>query len=373
MQRKMSNMAFKKKYKLGATIGTGSFAKVKHATDKKDGSVWAIKIMDKKSMTSADIAAFYIEVDILRKLTSVGGIVQMREAFETDKLFYIVMELMKGGELFERVAEKTRFTENECKLVVRDVCTILHLTHQHGIVHRDLKPENLLYQTKDEASQLKIADFGLSKLIKFGTKIVATACGTPGYVAPEVLRRDAYGSSVDMWSIGIITYVLLCGFPPFYDQSNAVLFKKIKAGKFSFPSPYWDDISPEARQFVRQLLKVDPKRRLTAPKVLAHPWIQSYRDAKTSSLASPDLHIQTELKQYNARRRLKAMMLVARYSSHHDDLDTQTLHGNGAKTGSSDGRTPLSTCWNDQQSPKPTNNGGESRDKKEGSAACTLL
>jgi len=309
---------------------------VRLGTDKKDGSVWAIKIMDKHGMSNEDIAAFHLEVKILRKLTSVDGIVQMREAFEGDDLFYIIMELMEGGELFERIAKQTKFTENDSKQVVRDVCVILHETHQHGIVHRDLKPENLLYKTSGARSALKIADFGLSKLIKFGSKVVATACGTPGYVAPEVLRREAYGSSVDMWSVGIIAYVLLCGFPPFYEQSNARLFKKIKSGSYSFPSPYWNHITPAAKKFVTQLLQTDPKKRLTATQVLEHPWIKSC-SLKPNIAGSTDLRIQSELKTYNqARRKLKAMMFASRMRARRtgnmgaarrtgDGLDTHTL------------------------------------------------
>jgi calcium/calmodulin-dependent protein kinase I len=176
-----------------------------------------------------------------------------------------------GGELFDRIVEKGSYTEKDASHLIRQILEAVDYMHSQGVVHRDLKPENLLYYSPDEDSKIMISDFGLSKMEESG--VMATACGTPGYVAPEVLAQKPYGKSVDVWSIGVIAYILLCGYPPFYDENDANLFAQILKGEFEFDSPYWDDISDSAKEFIRQLICVDVSKRFTCRSALGHPWI----------------------------------------------------------------------------------------------------
>lgn len=175
--------------------------------------------MQKAKLEREDEEALRTEVAILERMDH-ANIVRMRGVYDTPKTFYMVLELMTGGELFDRIVSKGKYSEKEASDVVRNLADALHYCHQRGVVHRDLKPENLLYSDTTDAAQIKIADFGLAKLLN-QTQLMATACGTPGYVAPEILLGKPYSDKVDMWSLGVITYILLCGFPPFYDENNA--------------------------------------------------------------------------------------------------------------------------------------------------------
>lgn len=175
-----------------------------------------------------------------------------------------------GGELFDRIVEKGSYTEKDASGLIRQVLAAVDYMHDQGVVHRDLKPENLLYYSPHDDSKIMISDFGLSKMEDSG--IMATACGTPGYVAPEVLAQKPYGKAVDVWSIGVISYILLCGYPPFYDENDANLFAQILRGEFEFDSPYWDEISDSAKDFIRHLMCVGVEQRYTCKQALAHPW-----------------------------------------------------------------------------------------------------
>jgi len=194
---------------------------------------------------------------------------------------------------------KDHYSEQEAKQALQHICVAIKYCHDQNIVHRDLKPENILYSTPDEDSMLKIADFGLATLVR-PNQLMTVACGTPGYVAPEILRGIAYGKEVDIWSIGVILYILLCGFPPFYDDNNKKLFSQIVNAQFSFPDPYWTNISPMAKDLVSQLLVVDPKKRLTADEILRHPWM--FEDGRGTNLD----HFRPNMKSFNAKRRLKS-------------------------------------------------------------------
>lgn len=285
-----------KEYKLGDELGRGSFAIVRRAICRKTGQEFAVKCIDKAKLQREDEEALATEVAILERVDH-PNIVQLVQCFDTPSMFYMVMEVMSGGEMFERIIEKSKFSEEEAANVIRKIASALSYCHARGIVHRDLKPENLLFKDPTDTADIKIADFGLAKLLR-GTDHMVTACGTPGYVAPEVIEGRLYTDAVDCWSLGVILYILLCGFPPFYDENNAVLFAQIRAGAYDFPAPYWDDISAEARDLIDRLLVVDPSRRYTAANVLAHPWV-------SGAASSTPLNVGDQLKKYNARRQFR--------------------------------------------------------------------
>ncbi|XP_024879888.1 calcium/calmodulin-dependent protein kinase type 1 isoform X2 [Temnothorax curvispinosus] len=275
--RKDTNKKIKKderciedKYILKDLLGTGAFSEVRLAESKdKPGQMFAVKIIDKKALKGKE-DSLDNEIKVLRRLTH-PNIVQLLETFEDKHKVYLIMELVTGGELFDRIVEKGSYTEKDASGLIRQVLEAVDYMHEQGVVHRDLKPENLLYYSPDEDSKIMISDFGLSKMEDSG--IMATACGTPGYVAPEVLAQKPYGKAVDVWSIGVISYILLCGYPPFYDENDANLFAQILRGEFEFDSPYWDDISASAKDFIGKLMCVNVEERYTCKQALAHPWI----------------------------------------------------------------------------------------------------
>jgi len=254
-------------------------------------------------------------VEIMHKV-DYPNCVKLFEMFETSKKLYMVLELLTGGELFDRIVAKGSYSEKEASVLIRDISGAIKYLHSIGVVHRDLKPENLLYLNPRPDSPIKITDFGLAK-IKGGqgtADSMTTACGTPGYVAPEVLKNEPYDKAVDMWSLGVILYILLCGFPPFYHESTAQLYKQIKKGEYDFPDPYWTDISQEAKNLVTCLLCVNPKKRFTAEQVLSHPWITG----ATSDKKFHGSHNE-RLKQLQARRKLRRgvqMILAVNKFSH---------------------------------------------------------
>ncbi|XP_066997429.1 calcium/calmodulin-dependent protein kinase type 1 isoform X1 [Anabrus simplex] len=310
------------KYILKELLGTGAFSEVRLAESKeKPGQMFAVKIIDKKALKGKE-DSLENEIKVLRRfsestkrsgVTSCDNpedtpwlkhpnIVQLLETFEDKHKVYLIMELVTGGELFDRIVEKGSYTEKDASDLIRQVLEAVDYMHEQGVVHRDLKPENLLYYSPDEDSKIMISDFGLSKMEDSG--IMATACGTPGYVAPEVLAQKPYGKAVDVWSIGVISYILLCGYPPFYDENDANLFAQILKGEFEFDSPYWDDISESAKDFIRQLMCVDVEKRYTCRQALAHPWICG------NAASNKNIHgtVSEQLKKNFAKSRWKQLM-----------------------------------------------------------------
>jgi serine/threonine protein kinase len=269
-----------KDYVLGKHLGSGNFAEVKEATRKADGTKVAVKIIDKAKV--GDMAdALQSEIDIMRAITH-PNIIKLFSVYDEKKKMNLVMELVTGGELFDRIVDRGSYTEKDAASLICELCQALAYLHAKGIVHRDLKPENLLYASTADDAPIKLADFGLSKLCG-DTIVLQTACGTPNYVAPEILANKGYGIPVDMWSVGVILYILLCGFPPFYEEELPALFQQIMSGKKEFPSPWWDGISRDAKDLVNKLLVVDPKKRFTAAEVLKHKWVQGNAPTRRSS------------------------------------------------------------------------------------------
>ena len=294
-------------YELKHTLGTGAFGVVRLAVCREDGSKWAVKCINQRGMSSQDLDALQEEIAILGGLQH-PHIVGLREVYHQPAEAFLVMEPMYGGELFDRIVKKQFYTESEACDALVTVAGAIAYCHQHGVVHRDLKPENLLYDTERDDARLKVADFGLAKRVMGLDEIMSTACGTPGYVAPEVLVNKGYDSRADWWSLGVIFYILLCGFPPFYDDDNRALFQAIKDGAYEFPSPYCDDVSPAAIDLVTGLLTVDADKRLGHDGIMTSEFVNTH--AKTRS----KVHLKrtiTEMKRFNARRKFKAGVYMA--------------------------------------------------------------
>lgn len=291
-------------YKLGPVMGAGAFSTVREGLYKPSQSRnagYAIKIVSKAKLTKEDTDALFDEVEILKAMKH-PNIIKLYDFFEEQLLYYLVMEKMTGGELFDRIVSRSYYNEKDA----RDLCKILleAMTHVHNfqIAHRDLKPENLLLVSSDDDSIVKIADFGFAKRCPDGKKL-KTQCGTPGYVAPEILMGVPYGTKADMWSIGVILYILLGGYPPFIENNQRDLFRKIKAGEYEFHKDYWDNVSKEAKVLISSLLTVDPKRRLSAREALRNPWISQGDD----TLIGKDLGVNlVEFRKFNAKRKLRA-------------------------------------------------------------------
>jgi len=258
-------------YDVKETLGEGTFAKVKRCRNKSTGKEFAVKIIDKKMVT--DKTSIMTEITIMKNVSH-PNIITLHHVFETKLHIYLVMDLLEGGELFDLLFSRGRLSEYESSRLILNIVKGVEYLHSKHICHRDLKPENLLLVTKNNIESIRITDFGLSKIYEKGMK---TACGTPSYVAPEILAGEPYGCEVDMWSCGVILYVLLCGFPPFYSEQDGQLYELIKSGSYSFPSPYWDDISENAKDLIRNLLVVDPSKRFTPKQILAHPFVTNYR------------------------------------------------------------------------------------------------
>ncbi|XP_041801613.1 calcium/calmodulin-dependent protein kinase IGb [Chelmon rostratus] len=248
-------------------LGSGAFSEVYMVKEKKTGKMFAMKCVKKKQKRDLNLEN---EIAVLRRIKH-ENVVGMEDFYESRTHYYLVMQLVSGGELFDRILDRGVYSEKDASSVIQQVLQAVSYLHQNGIVHRDLKPENILYYSQEENSKIMISDFGLSKMVD--NDIMSTACGTPGYVAPEVLAQKPYSKAVDCWSIGVITYILLCGYPPFYEESETRLFSKIMKAQYEFDSPFWDDISESAKDFIRNMMQKNPSMRYTTDLALRHPWI----------------------------------------------------------------------------------------------------
>uniref|UniRef100_A0A671U472 Doublecortin-like kinase 3 n=1 Tax=Sparus aurata TaxID=8175 RepID=A0A671U472_SPAAU len=254
-------------YEIGRLVGDGNFAVVRECHRRDNGQALAVKIVERSKLIGRE-HMMQNELSLLGSLCH-PRIVRLFAHHHTHTHSYLVMELVSGGDLFEAISERGKFSEAEAGLMVSDMSEALNYIHCRSIVHRDLKPENLLVRITAGICRLKLGDFGLAMVV---TEPVFTICGTPTYVAPEIL---CYGVAVDVWALGVILYILLCGFPPFRsrDRDQEELFQLIKQGQLHFLSPYWDPISDDARGLVSALLQPDPTVRLNAQQTLQNPWV----------------------------------------------------------------------------------------------------
>ncbi|XP_076808854.1 serine/threonine-protein kinase H1-like [Clavelina lepadiformis] len=270
------------KYDIKALIGRGSFSKVVRVERKGSKQPYAIKMIDVKEKEGRDVCDS--ELRVLRRVRH-EYIVQLIEVFEAPDKYYMVMELATGGELFDRIITKGSFSERDAVKVLQMVLQAVAYLHMLGITHRDLKPENLLYYHPGNDSKLLITDFGLASTRRSGEDgTMNTTCGTPEYIAPEVLLRKSYTSAVDDWAIGVITYILLSGMMPFDDENKGRLYRMVINGDYNFNGDPWPQVSQTAKDFVKELLQVSPEKRLTSDKALKHPWIINYSNQSSKNL-----------------------------------------------------------------------------------------
>lgn len=300
---------FDERYTIGKLLGHGQFGYTYVAIDKANGDRVAVKKIEKNKMI-LPIAVEDVkrEVKILQELTGHENVVQFHNAFEDDSYVYIVMELCEGGELLDRILSKkdSRYTEKDAAVVVRQMLKVAAECHLHGLVHRDMKPENFLFKSAKEDSPLKATDFGLSDFIKPGKKF-HDIVGSAYYVAPEVLKRKS-GPESDVWSIGVITYILLCGRRPFWDKTEDGIFKEVLRNKPDFRRKPWPSISPSAKDFIKKLLVKDPRARLTAAQALSHRWVREGGDASEIPI---DISVLSNMRQFVKYSRLKQFALRA--------------------------------------------------------------
>ncbi|KAK8969665.1 Calcium-dependent protein kinase 28 [Platanthera guangdongensis] len=300
---------FEIRYAIGKLLGHGQFGYTFVATDRANGDRVAVKRIEKAKMV-LPIAVQDVkrEVKILQALKGHENIVHFYNAFEDENYVYIVMELCEGGELLDRILARkdSRYTEKDAAIVVRQMLKVAAECHLHGLVHRDMKPENFLLKSTKEDSPLKATDFGLSDFIKPGKRF-PDIVGSAYYVAPEVLKRIS-GPESDVWSIGVITYILLCGRRPFWDKTEDGIFKEVLKSKPDFKRKPWPNLSASAKDFVQKLLVKDPRARLTAAQALSHPWVREGGDAREIPL---DISVLSNMRQFVKYSRLKQFALRA--------------------------------------------------------------
>uniref|UniRef100_H3D102 Serine/threonine-protein kinase DCLK2 n=1 Tax=Tetraodon nigroviridis TaxID=99883 RepID=H3D102_TETNG len=268
--RSISSPLINEKYQIGKVIGDGNFAVVKECVERSTGQEYALKIIDKARCCGKE-HLIENEVAVLRRRHP--SIIQLIEVDETPSQLFLVMELVKGGDLFDAITSSTKYSERDASAMVFNLAGAIKYLHRMNIVHRDIKPENLLVcEYPDGTKSLKLGDFGLATVVEGP---LYTVCGTPTYVAPEIIAETGYGLKVDIWAAGVIAYILLCGFPPFRSENNVQeeLFDQILRGKLEFPSPDWDTISLPAKMLISQMLQVNVDSRFTAEEVLSHPWV----------------------------------------------------------------------------------------------------
>ncbi|XP_078147941.1 calcium/calmodulin-dependent protein kinase type II delta 1 chain isoform X3 [Centroberyx gerrardi] len=297
---------FTDEYQLYEELGKGAFSVVRRCMKISTGQEYAAKIINTKKLSARDHQKLEREARICRLLKH-PNIVRLHDSISEEGFHYLVFDLVTGGELFEDIVAREYYSEADASHCIQQILEAVLHCHQMGVVHRDLKPENLLLASKLKGAAVKLADFGLAIEVQGDQQAWFGFAGTPGYLSPEVLRKDPYGKPVDMWACGVILYILLVGYPPFWDEDQHRLYQQIKAGAYDFPSPEWDTVTPEAKDLINKMLTINPAKRVTATDALKHPWI-----CQRSTVASM-MHRQETvecLKKFNARRKLKGAILT---------------------------------------------------------------
>ncbi|XP_030195190.1 calcium/calmodulin-dependent protein kinase (CaM kinase) II gamma 1 isoform X7 [Gadus morhua] len=302
----VTSTRFTDEYQLYEELGKGAFSVVRRCVKKSSGQEYAAKIINTKKLSARDHQKLEREARICRLLKH-SNIVRLHDSISEEGFHYLVFDLVTGGELFEDIVAREYYSEADASQCISQILESVNHIHQHDIVHRDLKPENLLLASKMKGAAVKLADFGLAIEVQGDQQAWFGFAGTPGYLSPEVLRKDPYGKPVDIWACGVILYILLVGYPPFWDEDQHKLYQQIKAGAYDFPSPEWDTVTPEAKNLINQMLTINPAKRITSEQALKHPWV-----CQRSTVASM-MHRQETvecLRKFNARRKLKGAILT---------------------------------------------------------------
>ncbi|CAL4919450.1 unnamed protein product [Urochloa decumbens] len=303
LKRKTENL--KDKYSLGRRLGQGQFGTTYLCVERSTGKEFACKsILKRKLVTDDDVEDVRREIQIMYHLAGHPNVISIRGAYEDAVAVHLVMELCAGGELFDRIVQRGHYTERKAAELARVIVGVVEVCHSMGVMHRDLKPENFLFVDQKEEAALKTIDFGLSIFFRPG-QIFTDVVGSPYYVAPEVLKKK-YGPEADVWSAGVIIYILLCGVPPFWAENEQGIFEEVLHGRLDFESEPWPSISEGAKDLVRRMLIRDPRKRLTAHEVLRHPWVQVGGLAPDKPL---DSAVLSRMKQFSAMNKLKKMAL----------------------------------------------------------------
>ncbi|XP_062340135.1 calcium/calmodulin-dependent protein kinase type II subunit beta isoform X8 [Osmerus eperlanus] len=311
---------FTDEYQLYEELGKGAFSVVRRCVKLCTGQEYAAKIINTKKLSARDHQKLEREARICRLLKH-SNIVRLHDSISEEGFHYLLFDLVTGGELFEDIVAREYYSEADASHCIQQILEAVLHCHQMGVVHRDLKPENLLLASKCKNAAVKLADFGLAIEVQGDQQAWFGFAGTPGYLSPEVLRKEAYGKPVDIWACGVILYILLVGYPPFWDEDQHKLYQQIKAGAYDFPSPEWDTVTPEAKNLINQMLTINPTKRITAQEALKHPWV-----CQRSTVASM-MHRQETvecLKKFNARRKLKGAILTTMLVSRNFSVGRQT-------------------------------------------------
>uniref|UniRef100_A0A8C6L1I1 calcium/calmodulin-dependent protein kinase n=1 Tax=Nothobranchius furzeri TaxID=105023 RepID=A0A8C6L1I1_NOTFU len=283
-------------------VSRGAFSVVRRCVKVLLGQEFAAKIINTKKLSARDRPKRIARVCWERLAESPVRRIRLHDSISEEAHHYLIFDLVTGGELFEDIVAREYYSEADASHCIQQILEAVLHCHQMGVVHRDLKPENLLLASKSKGAAVKLADFGLAIEVEGDQQAWFGFAGTPGYLSPEVLRKDPYGKAVDLWACGVILYILLVGYPPFWDEDQHRLYQQIKAGAYDFPSPEWDTVTPEAKDLINKMLTINPAKRISATEALKHPWI-SHRSTVASCM-----HRQETvecLKKFNARRKLK--------------------------------------------------------------------
>lgn len=299
-------MSFTEQFTLKEDLGKGAFSIVKKAVHKTSGQIFAAKIINTRRLTSRDLQKLEREARICRMMKH-GNIVRLHHVFQEDHVRYMLFDLVTGGELFDDIVAREFYSEKDASHCIQQILESIQHCHSNGIIHRDVKPENLLLASKEKGASVKLADFGLAVEAMDGKHYYGFA-GTPGYLSPEVLRKEPYSYAVDIWACGVVLYILLVGYPPFWDDDQRRMFELIKRGKYEYPSPEWDSVTTAAKELIDKMLTLDQNKRITAEEALKHPWIKN-RDRVASMVHRQETI--TVMKKFNARRKLKAAVHTA--------------------------------------------------------------
>jgi len=297
---------FSDNYELKEELGKGAFSIVRRCVQKSTGLEFAAKIINTKKLSTRDFQKLEREARICRKLQH-PNIVRLHDSIQEENFHYLVFDLVTGGELFEDIVAREFYSEADASHCIQQILESVNHCHTNGVVHRDLKPENLLLASKAKGAAVKLADFGLAIEVQGDQQAWFGFAGTPGYLSPEVLKKEPYGKPVDIWACGVILYILLVGYPPFWDEDQHRLYAQIKQGAYDYPSPEWDTVTPEAKNLINLMLTVNPNKRITATDALKHPWI--CQRERVASLVHRQETVDC-LKKFNARRKLKGAILT---------------------------------------------------------------